>query len=66
MKLKEGEKHSDPTVKSDSINETIHKVRVLTPSRFTIDDTRKFEAHVKGGVIKQLKTKVILKSSSYE
>jgi len=43
MKLKAGEKHDDSRVKSDSINDTIHKVTVLTPYSFKIGDTRKFE-----------------------
>ena len=36
MKLKEGEKHDDPAIKSDSINDTIHKVKTLTPYSFKI------------------------------
>jgi len=39
MKLKAGMKYDDPQVKLDCINDTIHKVKVLTPYRFTISDT---------------------------
>jgi hypothetical protein len=66
MKLKEGEKHDDPQVKSDSINDTIHKVKVLTPYSFTIGDTRKFEKYQNNGIARQLKTKVQLKFKSFE
>ena len=52
MKLKEGMKHDDPEVKSDSINDTIHKVKVLTPYSFTIGDTEKFEAYERNGIAK--------------
>lgn len=65
MKLKEGMKHDDPEVKSDSINDTIHKVKVLTPYSFTIGDTEKFEAYERNGIAKQLKTKVKFKFKSY-
>lgn len=65
MKLKAGMKHDDEQVKSDSINDTIHKVKVLTPYSFTIGDTEKFEAYERNGVAKQLKTKVQFKFKSY-
>jgi ubiquitin-activating enzyme E1 len=65
MKLKAGMKHDDPQVKSDSINDTIHKVKVLTPYSFTIGDTEKFEPYVRNGIAKQLKTKVQFKFKSY-
>ena len=42
MKLKEGEKQTDPAFKSDSINETVHKVKVLTPYSFKIGSTLHF------------------------
>mmetsp|Transcript_19576 Transcript_19576/g.30121 ORF Transcript_19576/g.30121 Transcript_19576/m.30121 type:complete len:181 (+) Transcript_19576:15212-15754(+) len=66
MNLKAGEKNDDPEIKTESINSTIHKVEVLTPSRFKIGDTTKYEAHIKGGVVKQLKTKVQLKFKTFE
>jgi hypothetical protein len=66
MKLKAGEKHDDPLVKSDSINETIHKVKVMTPYSFKIGDTQKFEKYERNGLAKQLKTKVQLKFKSFE
>jgi hypothetical protein len=59
MKLKAGESHEDQAFKAlTSINETIHKVKVLTPYSFTIGDTRKYEPYVGKGIVKQLKTKV--------
>jgi hypothetical protein len=66
MKLKAGEKHDDPLVKSDSINDTIHKVTVLTPYSFKIGDTRKFEEYGRNGIAKQLKSKVKLSFKSFE
>ena len=66
MKLKAGEKHDDPLVKSDSINDTIHKVTVLTPYSFKIGDTRKFEPYERSGIAKQLKSKVQLQFRSFE
>jgi hypothetical protein len=66
MKLKEGEKHDDPQVKSDSINDTIHKVKVMTPYSFKIGDTRKFEKYERNGIAKQLKTKIQMKFKTFE
>jgi hypothetical protein len=45
MKLKDGEIHDDPAIKSDGINETIHKVTVINPYSFKIGDTNKFTAY---------------------
>ena len=42
MKLLEGKSHIDPLVKSDDINDTIHKVTVMTPYSFKIGDTRMY------------------------
>lgn len=66
MALKPGEKHDDQAVKSASINDTIHKVTVLTPSTFKIGDTRKFEKYERNGIAKQLKTKVSLSFKTYQ
>lgn len=66
MKLKEGEKHEDELVKSDSINDTIHKVKVVTPYAFKIGDTRNFEKYERNGIAKQLKTKKVLKFKSFK
>ena len=66
MKLKDGEKHDDPLVKSDSINDTIHKVTVLTPYSFKIGNTLKFGEYGINGIAKQLKTKVDLEFKSFE
>lgn len=66
MKLQAGEKHEDHLVKSDSINDTIHKVTVLTPYSFKIGDTRKFEKYGRNGIAKQLKSKVQLKFKNFQ
>jgi ubiquitin-activating enzyme E1 len=66
MELKEGEKHDDALVKSNSINDTIHKVTVLTPYSFKIGNTTKFENHKRGGMAKQLKSKVQMKFKSFK
>ena len=50
MKLKEGEKHDDPAIKSDSINDTIHKVKTLTPYAFKIGSTKKYEGYIRNGI----------------
>jgi Ubiquitin-activating enzyme E1 four-helix bundle/Ubiquitin-activating enzyme E1 FCCH domain len=56
MKVKEG-KNSE--TKLDSINGSIHKVKVINPQSFRIlSDTSKLEPYVSGGVAKHLKTKV--------
>lgn len=60
MKLKEDEKHDDPSFTSDSINETIHKVKVLTPYAFRIGNTLKYEKYEHNGIGKQLRTKKTL------
>lgn len=65
MKLLPGEKHNDPAVKSDSINDTIHKVKVISPYTFRIGDTRKFDKYERNGFAKQLKTKVIKNFKSF-
>ena len=50
MKLKEGEKHEDSAIKSDSINDTINKVKVVTPYAFKIGSTKKFEKYLRNGI----------------
>jgi hypothetical protein len=57
MKLKEGEKHD---YKSDSINETIHKIKTLTPYSFKIGSTKKYEKYERNGFVKTLKTKKVM------
>ena len=52
MKLLPGEKHDDPAFKSDSINETIQKVKVINPYSFKIGDTRKFDKYIRNGIAK--------------
>lgn len=66
MKLKEGESHEDPAIKSDGINDSIHKVTVINPYSFKIGDTRKFTPYVAKGIAKQLRTKLTLKFKSFE
>jgi molybdopterin/thiamine biosynthesis adenylyltransferase len=60
MKLKEGEKHDDPAFKSESISDTIHKVKVITPYAFKIGSTKKFEKYIRNGIARQLKTKKVM------
>jgi len=52
MKLKEGEKHDDPELKSDNINGTIHKIKVENAFSFRIGDTRKYEDYEGNGIAK--------------
>lgn len=66
MKLNEGESHEDSAVTSDSLNDTIHKVTVINPYSFKIGDTRKFSPYVSKGIVKQLKTKVMINFKSFE
>lgn len=65
MKLKDGEKHEDPELKSETINGTLHKVKTVNASSFKIGDTRKFEEYVGNGIAKQLKTNVIKKFKTF-
>lgn len=66
MMLKEGEKHADESLKSDSINGTIHKVKVINPSSFRIGDTRKFTPYQGNGIAKQLKSKFEMKFKKFD
>lgn len=66
MKLKAGEKHADSECKSDSINETIHKVKVVTPYAFKIGPTKQYEEYSHNGIAKQLKTKKVVKFRRYK
>ena len=50
MHLKEGEKHEDEAVKSNSINDTIHKVKVLTPYSFKIGSIKKYTKYERNGI----------------
>jgi len=61
MKLKEGEKHDDPEIKSPDINGTIHKVTVVSPNSFKIGDTRKYTEYEQDGIGKQLRVKNVMK-----
>lgn len=66
MKLKQGEKHSDPAIKSDSINETIHKITVISVNKFTVGDTRMYEQYDHNGICKQLRTKQVLEFKTFK
>lgn len=66
MKLKPGEKQVDPAFKSDSINDTIHKVTVLTRFSFKIGDTQHFEAYGNNGLVKPMRMKRIVNFKSFE
>lgn len=66
MKLLAGEKHDDASIKSDSINDTIHIVTVVNPYCFKIGDTRKFEKYQRNGIAKQLKVKKAIEFKSFK
>ena len=63
--MNEGESHEDAQVKSDSINETIHKVTVINPYSFKIGDTRKFSPYIGKGIAKQLRTRCLINFKSF-
>ena len=52
MKLKEGDKQLDAAFKSDSINDTISKVKVISPYSFKIGNTLHFEKYEGNGIAK--------------
>lgn len=58
MELKEGK---DSGFKSESINKTIHKVKVISPFSFKIGDTTIFENYEMNGKITQVKVPVTFK-----
>jgi len=66
MKLKAGEKQTDPECKSDSINETIHKVKILNRFSFKVGATTHFEKYEGNGIVKQLRMKRLVKFKSFE
>ena len=49
-----------------SINQTICKVKVVSPYSFHIGDTRIYTAYKGNGLVKQLRTKLNLKFKSFE
>jgi len=51
---------------SDSINNTIHKVKVVNPYCFKIGDTRKYTEYDSNGIGKQLRTKIELKFKPFK
>lgn len=42
------------------INDTVHKVKVLTPYSFKIGSTKAFSAYERNGIARQLKSKVVM------
>lgn len=42
--------------KSQSINDTIHKVKVINPTSFKIGSTLEFAAYESSGLVKQIKS----------
>lgn len=52
--------------KSTSINNTLHKVRVLTPFSFKIGDTSMYSEHKGNGLAKQLKPKLHLEFKTFK
>lgn len=63
MVLKEGEKTE---FKSNSINETIHDIKIVSPFSFKIGDTTKYEKYERNGKITQVKVPVTRKFKSLE
>jgi Ubiquitin-activating enzyme E1 four-helix bundle/Ubiquitin-activating enzyme E1 FCCH domain len=63
--LKEGEPLLTPQ-DSGSINETIHKVTVLTPHSFKIGATHRFTPYKMNGIARQLKTKQVINFKSFK
>lgn len=49
-----------------SINDTIHKVKVLTPYSFKIGSTKPFKAYERNGIARQLKSKVVMNFKSFK
>mmetsp|Transcript_41235 Transcript_41235/g.47497 ORF Transcript_41235/g.47497 Transcript_41235/m.47497 type:complete len:182 (+) Transcript_41235:3967-4512(+) len=52
--------------KHDSINETVHQVKVVSPFAFKIGDTTIYDEYVRNGRITQLKVPVTIKNQSLE
>lgn len=67
MELLEGQKHSDANkeVKSGNINDTIWKVKVVSPYSFRIGDTRMYAPYKHGGHSKHLRPKLQMKFKSF-
>eukprot|EP00347_Sterkiella_histriomuscorum_P017580 403348792 len=66
MELKPEQTHEEPFEKCTSINETIHRVKVLTPYAFRIGDTTKYTPYLRNGLAKQLKTKKLMQFKSFQ
>ena len=63
MDLKTGEKTE---FKSNTINETIHDIKIVSPFSFKIGDTTKFTDYERNGKITQVKVPVTNKFKSLE
>jgi hypothetical protein len=68
MELLEGKSQNEENkdVKSGSINETIWKVKTVSPYSFTIGDTSMYKPYQAQGIAKQLRTKLTMKFKSFE
>jgi hypothetical protein len=66
MELLEDQKQPDVSFKSNSINETIWKVTVVSPYSFKIGDTRMYAPYKGNGLAKQLRTKLLLKFKPFD
>ena len=66
MNLLEGCSHDNEAFKHcTSINETIHKVKVVTPYAFRVGNTLKYSKYERNGIAKQLKVKKQLVFKSF-
>lgn len=63
MTLKQGQKTE---FKSESINQTIHKVKVVSPFAFKIGDTSIYEKYERNGKITQVKVPKVINFESLE
>ena len=56
---------SDPMV-SDSINKTVHKIKVINKSSFSIDDTSIYTEFIRNGIVKIVKVPIPVKFQPLE
>lgn len=73
MSLKEGEKHPEPNqtlikqeLVSEGVNGTVHQVKIINKSTFTIGDTTLYGPYIRNGIAKQLKSPLIVQYSPLE
>ena len=56
---------SDPMV-SDSINKTVHKIKVINKSSFSIGDTSIYTEFIRNGIVKIVKVPIPVKFQPLE